>query len=51
MAQSESRRAGQVLREGAGGAAEAHADVPALERQGQLPIRAQEEEEEAGETR
>ena len=46
-----SRGAGQVLREGAGGAAAAHADVPALERPRQLPLRPEEEEAEAGEGR
>ena len=40
------RGAGQVLREGPHGAAEAHGDVPELEREGQLPVRAQEEETE-----
>lgn len=44
MALSEPRGAGQVLREGAAGAPTAHADVPRLEREGQLRLRHQEEE-------
>lgn len=48
VARLESWRAGQVLRAGASGAAEAHADVPPLERARQLPIRSKEEEEEEG---
>ena len=48
MAFSEPRRAGEVLREVPNGAAETFADVPTLERPGQLPIRHQEEETEEG---
>ena len=44
MARPEPRGAGAVLREGSGGASEAHADVPALERQGQLQVRRGQEE-------
>ena len=51
MAQFEPRGAGQVLREGTRGEAEAHANVPALERQGQLQIRPEEEEAEEGQDR
>ena len=51
MAQSITRRAGQVLREGPAGAAEAPADVPPLERKRQLPIRPEEEETKARQDR
>ncbi len=44
VARPEPRGAGPLLREGSGGASEAHADVPALERQGQLQVRGGQEE-------
>ena len=47
VARVESRGTGQVLREGAPGAPAPHADVPALERARQLPLRPEEEEAEA----
>jgi len=46
VAQFESRGAGQVLREGAPGAATSHAALPRMERQRQLWIRHQEEKTE-----
>jgi hypothetical protein len=51
VARAEPGGAGEVLREGAAGAPAAHADVPTLERQGQLQIRAEEEETQAGQER
>ena len=51
MARVDARGAGQVLREGASSAPAAHADVPPLERAGQLPLRPEEEETEARQIR
>ncbi len=51
MARAEPGGAGEVLREGAAGAPATHADVPTLERQGQLQIRSEEEETQAGQER
>ncbi len=51
MARAEPGGAGEVLREGAAGAPATHADVPPLERQGQLQIRAEEKETQAGQER
>ncbi len=51
MARAEPGGAGEVLREGAAGAPATHADVPPLERQGQLQIRTEEEETQAGQER
>jgi hypothetical protein len=51
VARAEPGGAGEVLREGAAGAPATHADVSPLERQGQLQIRTEEEETQAGQER
>ena len=51
MAWADQRGAGQVLRKGAARAPATHADVPALERARQLPVRTEEEETETRQKR
>ena len=51
MARADQRGTGQVLREGAARAPATHADVPALERARQLPVRTEEEETETRQKR
>ncbi len=51
VARAEQDRAGKILRDGEEGASAAHADVPGLEREGQLRAEREEEVEEAAEGR